>query len=228
MPRLFIGTFISRTEQQKLSVLPRQNEHLETFWRRKPRWVKPEKLHLTWLFLGDVDENLVGKVGSTLHKVLYERGVTQDDTEKKDLLIEFTKPEVWPSSRKPRMIVLTNQAKAPDLHALARTIRTGLIPFYTEETEQEHNQEFRPHITILRLDRRVENPPEKIAFQQKVDPRVEPSAINSLAEVLPVRLRVTEVCLIESHLGGHDYKVLETVRIPGPASFSFTDRSLLD
>ncbi len=212
MPRLFIGTFLSQDDQQKLSVLQSDNEHLESLWERKPRWVKPVKLHITWLFLGSVEQNLVAKLSSTLHKVIYERNKMQNDEDRKDLVMEFTKPEVWPNSRKPRLIVVANKPIPRAVESLARTIRTGLIPFYTAQTEQEHNQDFKPHVTLMRLDRRIETPADKLAFH-RVEIRVDPTAINSLDEALPIKLKVEDVCLVESNVNGDDYKILDTVRL---------------
>lgn len=212
MPRLFIGTFLNREDQRKLAVLPSDNEHLENLWQRKPRWVKPAKLHITWLFLGSVEDSLVAKVGSTLHKIIYERYKMQNEEDRQDLFMEFNKPEVWPNSRKPRLIVIANKPIPREVESLSRTIRTGLIPFYTEQTEKEHNQDFKPHVTLLRLDRRIETPAEKLDIH-RVETRVDTGAINSLDEALPIRLKVDEVCLVESQVGGFDYKILDTVRL---------------
>lgn len=210
MPRLFIGTFLSQKDQQRLAGLPAGNDHLQAQWERKPRWVRPAKLHVTWLFLGSVDQKLVSKVSSTLHKVIYE--YKKIDDERGPLSMDFTKPKVWPDSRKARVIVVESKPIPRKVESLARAIRTGMIPFYTEQTEQEHNQEFKPHVTLMRLDRRIETPSEKLAFH-RVETRVDVGAINSLDEVLPIHLNIENVCLVESHLNGDDYKILDSVSL---------------
>ena len=73
MPRLFIGTFLEPTEQERFASLPIINEHLEAKWQRKPRWVKPDKLHVTWLFLGSIEKELVDKVQTALRALVTER-----------------------------------------------------------------------------------------------------------------------------------------------------------
>ena len=210
MPKLFIGTFLTQADQQRLASLPGDNEHLESLWERKLRWVRPVNLHITWLFLGSVDPKLVSKLSSTLHKIVYERSKIDDD--RGEVVMDFTKPSVWPNSRKARVIVVENQPIPARVENLARAIRTGLIPFYTEQTEQEHNQEFKPHITLMRLDRRVETPAEKLAFH-RVEMRVDPKSINSLDELLPIHLAVENVCLVESVGEGGDYKILDAVNL---------------
>lgn len=210
MPKLFIGTFLTQADQQRLAALPGENEHLESLWERKLRWVRPVNLHITWLFLGSVDPKLVSKLSSTLHKIVYERSKIDDD--RGEVVMDFTKPSVWPNSRKARVIVVENQPIPARVENLARAIRTGLIPFYTAQTEQEHNQEFKPHVTLMRLDRRVETPAEKLAFH-RVEMRVDPKSINSLDELLPIRLVVENVCLVESDGEGGDYKILDAVNL---------------
>ncbi len=208
MPKLFIGTFLSQSDQKTLAALPGSNAHLDSLWARKLRWVRPVNLHITWLYLGAVEQSLVSKVNSTLHKIIYERNKIVED--RAPIQVDFSKPAVWPDSRKARVLVVESHPVSAQVEQLARSIRTGLIPFYSEVTEKEHNQEFRPHVTLMRLDRRVETPAEKLSFH-RVDMKVDPNEINSLDEVLPIRLTVKTVCVVESDGKGGDYKILETV-----------------
>lgn len=203
---------MTEADQQRLARLPGLNEHLETVWARKLRWVKPINLHITWLYLGAVDRSLVSKVSSTLQKVVYERNKIVED--RGDVTMSFSKPSVWPDSRKARVLVVESHPVTSKVEQLARSIRTGLIPFYSEVTEKEHNQEFRPHVTLIRLDRRVETPAEKLSFH-RVEMRVDPNEINSLDEVLPIELTVENVCLVESDGKGGDYRILDSVKLSG-------------
>ncbi|HEY9683568.1 MAG TPA: 2'-5' RNA ligase family protein [Drouetiella sp.] len=210
MPRLFIGTFLSQQDQQKLAVLPGLNGHLDSLWERKLRWVRPINLHITWLYLGEVDQSLVSKVSSTLHKIVYERNKIIED--RGEVVMSFSKPAAWPNSRKARVLVIESQPVEPKVEQLARSIRTGLIPFYSEATEKEHNQDFKPHVTLMRLDRRVETAAEKLAIH-RVEKRIDPEKIKFLGEVLPIRLSVANLCLVESDGKGGDYKILDSVRL---------------
>ena len=220
MPRIFIGTFLSFEDQQKLAHIAAENHRLEEIWQLKPRWTKASKLHLTWLFIGSIDDQLVPKLSSTLTRTLSDRAKILGKEGRKELLVEFNKPEAWPSARKPRMVVLSSERVQKEVHVLASTIRKGLIPFFTEETEQEHNLEFRPHLTIIRLDRRIKdtsNDQEKIDRIQvpEFDPRLDVLAIKSLKETLPLKLKISEICVIESHSrrGADDYKIVSSVKI---------------
>ncbi|HEY9714625.1 MAG TPA: RNA 2',3'-cyclic phosphodiesterase [Chroococcales cyanobacterium] len=210
MSRLFVGTFLDEKDQEKFAPLPQKNGHLEDLWKRKTRWVKAVKLHLTWIFLGEVEDELVPKVSSTLKKILRERKHPKNE----QISIDFSALKVWPTPRKPRMIVLSNEPGPKEVLSLARTLRTGLIPFYSEETEQEHNQEFRPHITLLRLDRRKD---EDKKIGPNISPKVDPSVIHAIDGVIPVHLKVNNICLVKSHLGegNNDYEVLERFALDG-------------
>jgi 2'-5' RNA ligase len=212
MPRLFIGTFLNDAEQARLASLPAENDHLEHNWQRKPRWIKPDQLHVTWLFLGNVDKSLIDKVTSALQKLVLERRMALPKDDEKTFTLEFNKPEVWPSARRPRIMVIASKPISSSANSLARSIRTGLIPFYTKETEQEQNLEFKPHVSLIRLDRRDENPNDKLVFNT-VTPRVDPQTINKLGNYLPIKVPVEDVCLIESQVSGHYYKIIERVSL---------------
>jgi len=211
MPRLFIATFLSDQEQARFAALPADNEHLEPEWQRKPRWIKPNKLHITWFFLGSVEASLVDQITTTLQKLILQRSRGMANGEA-TFTLEFNKPEVWPSSFRPRLIAIANKPISREAASLSYSIRTALIPFFTEETEQERNQEFKPHLTLLRLDRRDENPTDKLDFNS-LTPKVDPKSIRKLPDYLPVKVPIEQICLVESQVSGHYYKILETVKL---------------
>jgi 2'-5' RNA ligase len=68
MVRLFVGTFLQAAERDQIAELPAQFPQLSQIINRKIRWVKPKKLHMTWLFLGEVEEALIGTINQKLEK----------------------------------------------------------------------------------------------------------------------------------------------------------------
>ncbi|MDZ4833058.1 MAG: hypothetical protein SGJ27_04585 [Candidatus Melainabacteria bacterium] len=62
MPRLFVGTFLSNEGVEKLANLSQANEHLQTAWNAKVRWVDRSKFHITWVFLGEIESKTIPDV----------------------------------------------------------------------------------------------------------------------------------------------------------------------
>jgi 2'-5' RNA ligase len=68
MARLFIGTFLQAVERDQIAELPAQCPQLSQLINRKIRWVKPKKLHMTWLFLGEVKEGAIESISQRLEQ----------------------------------------------------------------------------------------------------------------------------------------------------------------
>lgn len=139
MRRLFIGSYLSTQQQELLGQLKNYDQRLSAHWHSKLRWVKPIKLHLTWQFLGDVDDSQLDAIKSALENLL---------TAQKPLQITYDHPELWPSAKKPRHLVLVPGSNVYSILALGKQIRTALGTLVSKPD----NHDFRPHVTLLRLD----------------------------------------------------------------------------
>jgi len=209
MTRLFIGTFVAQADQQKVAELHRLNSQLDEIWKRKVRWVKPEKLHMTWIFLGSVTNDLVQPVSDMLANLIAKELGTEQ--ERRPMTIAFDKCEVWPDTRKPRQIVLRPTVVDERILNLARTLRTGLLEFYFDQSEKEEGRSFRPHVTLLRVERRQE--PQR--FTRPTATRI--SDIEGLEVALPIVLSLDKIALVESHMGKNSaYQILHEVPIASP------------
>lgn len=213
MPRLFIASFIAPEDQARLATLQNQTDKLESMWKRKVRWVAPQKLHLTWVFLGNVEDGLIEPISDMLGNLVVKQLGTKS---RKPLSVSFERPEIWPDQRKPRQIVVTAPDVAPDVMALGNTLRTGLLEFYLDHARSEEHHRFRPHLTIMRLERREAR---SAAFPRPAMPRLRLSDIEGMSDALPVVLGLNKICLVESHLGrGSTYQVLHEVALPAAPS----------
>jgi 2'-5' RNA ligase len=212
MTRLFIGTFVSQSDQEKIGALQQQNSQLDEKWKRKIRWVKPEKLHMTWLFLGAVGDDLIQPVSDMLaNLVAKELGKEQ---ERRPMKISFEKCEIWPDARKPRQVVIRPDDVDERIMNLARTLRNGLLEFYFDQSEKEESRSFRPHVTLLRVERRQQEPQR---FTRPTTIRLKTSDIEGVDAALPVVLNLDKIALVESHMGKNStYQILHEVPIASP------------
>jgi len=135
--RIFLGTFIQNSEIKT-------DIFLESFFpENQLRAVKRENLHLTWKFIGDVDEDELEKIkiilDSTLNYPL-------------DVKLRFDRFEIWPNLNNPRQLVLTGN----DLNGNATQIYKNLNNSLAKIVKKE-KRAFRPHITFARF-KNIQNP----------------------------------------------------------------------
>lgn len=190
--RLFVGTFLSAEQQTTLGTLSDCRSKLSEAWHRKLRFVRAEKLHLTWLFLGNVAKTEIPNVISELTPLLSEQEALQ---------VKFDQIEFWPNAKKTHVIVLTASHIPNEVAELANRINHSLGKFMTQTSKQESRREiFRPHITIIRLDPN---------FSDKTSLTI-PDWLP-LNQLLPLVHEIKNISLIESHLGAgtDDYQVLQ-------------------
>ena len=100
------------------------------------RYTAPQNLHLTFLFLGDIDEDLIPQIGDKLERIC--RNFTEFD-------LEFSNLGAFPSQRNPRIIWLGVKHPEP-VTALAKAIihDTGLVA-------EPEKAGFTPHLTLGRV-----------------------------------------------------------------------------
>lgn len=191
--RVFIGTFLSSEQQQSLAELKALHPNLPELWHMKLRWVKAKKLHLTWLFIGNIDEAALLAIKNKLGEIVsHHRYMT----------LSYEHGEFWPSPKKARQLVLVPQVISQEAMALFKSISSELSNFVTKHDEQQ----FRPHITLLRLEH------FRYDFSMTM-PRCLPEVtdLSKLERYLPLVQKIDSVSLIESHLGGQgdDYLPVE-------------------
>ena len=187
--RLFIGTFLPVADQQRIGALQRFNDQLASEWNYRLRWVRPDKLHLTWLFLGLVDSNLVDEVASKLGAILADQPTLE---------LTYTQPVIWPTPKHPRHFVLGTASVPEDVRSLNSRIAAELKQ-YVHPHAEEHGT-YKPHITLFRLDQG--NGPINI-----------PSWFP-LGTTLPLKQRIDQIDIIESHLSGaKNYEALHSFKL---------------
>lgn len=127
MPRLFVAIDMPDAHRAALATL-----HDETL---PARWTRPEQMHLTLRFIGDVAPALVAQIDQALSEIRADA-----------FSLHLHGLGVFPSMRRPRVLfaALAHQPALIDLHQRieSRLHATGVAP---------DPKPFHPHVTLARL-----------------------------------------------------------------------------
>jgi 2'-5' RNA ligase len=187
--RLFVGTFLSSRHQQLLDELRETDARLAELWQRKLRWVHGKKLHLTWLFLGHVEEEHIDEIKKRLTAIAGKHSRTH---------VDYDHYEFWPSPKYARLLVLTPGAVSDEVYAIESDVKSSL----KEYLQKEEKRSYQPHITLMRIEpgpKRVLEIPEWVP----------------LAKRLAIHHDIDRIDLIESNPshGEEAYVSLESFRL---------------
>lgn len=185
--RIFVGTFLSEIDKARISNLAK-HEELSKLCTGSLRYVPQEKLHLTWLFLGDLTDEEISQAKAALKKAAQA---------KNSVRLSFEKLVLFPLSSSPQALVLEAIAPGQEFLEFANSLRAHLTKYCHKPEERL----FRPHITLARFPRGYEEPVSAL-----------PDGQDSL---LPFTLVIEQICLVESHLGTlkNSYRIIETVSL---------------
>jgi 2'-5' RNA ligase len=173
-----------------LEIPPAVRENLANFMKQlrplapEPRWVRPENLHVTLKFIGEVPSEKLGAIRAALAAIRANQAVT----------IEFRGLGFFPNEKRPR-VFWTGMNASPNLKALAADIehameRLGIPP---------EQRPFSPHLTLARFE-----PPR---LPEKLRAPIQENAKRECGS-----LAAKEFHLIESQLkpSGAEYTTLES------------------
>lgn len=183
--RLFIGTMLPVEDAEKIAEMRQSIEpKLLQWWDCELRWVRPDKLHITWLFLGNCDEASEKKIKEELPKLLDQQSKLQITYE------DFT---MFGSKGRPNAVVLLPKQLDSAVLELGKRLRDSLDKY--REKEDEHK--FNPHLTLFRFPR-----------DTKKDYRIEDGL--DISKYVPLQQKIEKLSLIESHTGndGVDYNII--------------------
>jgi 2'-5' RNA ligase len=134
--RLFIATNISNEARIKIAAYTDNLRGM--FPHCRVSWTKPENLHLTLKFLGNVDESRVEDIGKTIESSIADLP---------GFSLELADTGVFPSMRKPKVLWIGVTDRGRSLSVVAQQIERhlALIGFPKE------GRDFSPHLTIGRV-----------------------------------------------------------------------------
>jgi RNA 2',3'-cyclic 3'-phosphodiesterase len=183
--RLFVALEIPAAVRENLATLIKQLGALEKQSSgKRARWVRPENLHVTLKFLGEVAADKLGSIVSELSLVRSERPAE----------LRFRGLGFFPNEKKARVFWAGIDA-SPNLAAIAKDIELQLEPLGFPREKRA----FTPHLTLARFE-----PP---GISEGLHAAVRENAARDFGE-----LRTGEFDLIESKLkpSGAEYTTLQT------------------
>lgn len=165
--------------------------------RGSVRWVRPEGIHLTLKFLGEVPQSQLDLIKSALAEVgrrspPFTFGVGQAGC--------------FPNAHRPRVVWIGVQEPGNWLNRLQRAVESAMTPLgYPPE-----NRSFTPHLTLGRVDRNV-----SLGDLRKIGEGVLQARIGAVGQA-----SAETVALIQSHLKptGAEYAVLMRAPLAGQVS----------
>ena len=107
------------------------------------RWVTPENLHLTLLFLGEVGEDSLGALDSSLRKAMLGA---------KSFELTLSEPGWFRSGRKPSSLWIGVQP-SESLRAVHKRVTTGAAGAGSVLNGRPQGRQFFPHLTLARCKR---------------------------------------------------------------------------
>jgi 2'-5' RNA ligase len=202
MPRLFVGTFLTAEGIEKLVDVQKQKHNINETWKRKLRWVNRHKLHITWVFLGDIEEQAIPDVVSDLRTAISSVSLCT-----KPITLNYDRFELWPNERKARLAVVTPSQISNDVITIGDTIKSCLQKYISKGQIQHEYKDFQPHVTILRFQDNGKST-TRARHPKSTD-------LDLPVSIFPIAHKITEVHLIESDLNKKEngYSVIETFPI---------------
>ncbi len=154
------------------------------------RAVRPDGIHLTLKFLGDVPETRVDEIGNAVSEAVAEH---------RQFEVSTGGFGAFPNSRRPQVLWAGIEGRLEPLMRLQAEVDAALaaLGFATE------TRPFHPHLTLARLDRRMPAGARRASLD----------ALESAGTLAGMRIPVRSVSLVQSILGrgGARYVRLATV-----------------
>jgi 2'-5' RNA ligase len=166
--RAFIALPLSEETQELAAGL--RDELQGQFPETRLRWVRPENLHLTLRFLGQLELDRIPKLAQSLQAEISAMPVFS---------FRLTRPFVFPSPHRPRVIALGLEPPEP-LERLAQAVERAVCAAGLPAEPRP----FRPHITLARFPRktRLTNLAQELDVGERVEQASEVILFRSVLE----------------------------------------------
>jgi len=119
---------------------------IQTELNIKAKPVKLHNMHFTVQFLGEVSEDMIGKISDALNSIKFSA-----------FSISFVSIGVFPKPNFPRIIWVGTDDGINELEKLAEMIRSKL-----SQLGFSPDKKFKPHVTIFRVKNKIEDVSDKL------------------------------------------------------------------
>jgi 2'-5' RNA ligase len=119
---------------------------IQTELNIKAKPVELHNMHFTVQFLGEVSEEMIGKISDALNSIEFS-----------SFSISFASIGVFPKPNSPRVIWIGTDDGVNKLEKLAEMIRSKL-----SHLGFSPDKKFKPHVTIFRVKNKIEDLPSKL------------------------------------------------------------------
>ena len=119
---------------------------IQTELNIKAKPVELHNMHFTVQFLGEVSEEMIGKISDALNSIEFS-----------SFSISFASIGVFPNPNSPRVIWIGTDDGVNKLEKLAEMIRSKL-----SHLGFSPDKKFKPHVTIFRVKNKIEDLPSKL------------------------------------------------------------------
>jgi 2'-5' RNA ligase len=216
MARLFLATLLIEANISSLQVVKERLTELEVINPERLRWTTDSKLHLTWLFFGNLDQSQLIELQNTLNDFPGRIGKVSKTAE-----LSLDRAEIWHSDNIPKHLVLTPSAIPNEFNELAAMIRDSFLPFVDDNFKRQAQRAPRPHVTIAHFKKHnavelqsTSGPPSDNHPLQNGDPSLV-GLLLPIAFANPLPLILNSLALVESSNDGgtNRYRTIEKVSL---------------
>jgi len=132
--RLFLGSYVN----SDIIYSSLDSEKLEQDLNCSMKFVEKENIHLTWKFIGDIEQDKVDKIISTIQEII---------SSPLNIEVKFQEFAIWPNGRLPRQLVVTGIDLNSEGIKLYKELNKDLVKFGIDKEKRSFN----PHITVARF-----------------------------------------------------------------------------
>jgi 2'-5' RNA ligase len=138
------------------------------------KWVKPQSIHLTLKFLGDIADNRVEPIGEALQRAC---------AQVQPFTLSLSETGCFPNTKRPRVIWIGVGGELEPLMQLQRAVEAEINPLGFEAERRG----FTPHLTLARI-RNKARPSERQELGQRLGTvEVDPSVAMTVQELSLMR-----------------------------------------